>query len=117
MCKHCLCVRVSCNKGAFGLAHAPLFSQRHSKLYLSYVNLACAFCNKGVFGLAHAPLCFTNMFEYSCLVCVSLPCVVHVRPTSFPSITPAVRPNDMLIVMDLHNGESGESGCQSLLRY
>ena len=43
MCKHCLCVRASCVKGAFGLAHAPLLSKRRSNLCLPCVNLAFVF--------------------------------------------------------------------------
>ena len=78
LCRSCLCVSVPCYEGAFGLAHAPLLSQRHSNFSVLCANLACVFVclvTSKCSGFAHVPLPFTNTIEYMCLVCVSLPLV------------------------------------------
>ena len=100
----------------FGLAHAPHLSQRHSNFCVLCVsvNLVCLCVSLPLVhsfalwlgvdsGFAHATLLFTNTFEYSCLVCESLPSVVCVGPNSFPSITLTVSPNDPHIVTHFHD--------------
>ena len=68
----------------------------------STLTLLYAKCPMGT-QLVSLTLLFMNMFEYSCLVCVSLPRVVRVSPNSFQSITLAVPPYDLYIVTDFHD--------------
>ena len=70
---------MSCDKGAFGLAHAPLFSWRRSKICISCVNLACVFMclvTRECLGLLmhlsfHEGICLSLVCKPFLCVCVS----------------------------------------------